>query len=73
MLKIQTSSLLLHFSNSSFFCLFSQVNAYLSDVFEAPRLRDQMKQYDLVLKNLNKQKSYNEESCKRDMKYHRAR
>ena len=56
-----------------FSCLSYKVNAYLSDVFEAPRLRDQMKQYDLVLKNLNKQKSYNEESCKRDMKYHRAR
>ena len=46
---------------------------YLSDVFEAPRLRDQMTQYDKVLKNLAKQKSYNEESCKQDMKYHRRR
>ena len=46
---------------------------YLSDVFEAPRLRDQMVQYDKVLKNLAKQKSYNEESCKQDMKYHRRR
>ena len=50
-----------------------QVVAYLSDVFEAPRLKDQMEQYDKVLKNLAKQKSYNEESCKRDMRYHRKR
>ena len=47
--------------------------AYLSDVFEAPRLKDQMQQYDKVMKNLAKQKSYNEESCKRDMRYHRKR
>lgn len=50
-----------------------KVTAYLNDVFELPKLKDHMKQYNLVMENLGKQRKWNETSCKKDMKYHKAR
>ena len=50
-----------------------KVNAYLSDVFALPKLKDHMHQYNMVIENLGKQQKWNESSCKKDMNYHKNR